>query len=262
MALGRWTSRVVQLLGFAGLLVCIVLAIGILLGRTWIGIAVGDGFSTVDTTISEGLASIDDATTRLSEGGETLDALVAQLGPLPATSPIPAAVAARITEVVDAAAPARDRYVEARSQAEAAVRYLELAGRVAPDVEIPTGVSTALATADERLAGIDTALVTLRSAARATAGDVAAAATAMREAVTRAVDAGTSLRAEVDRLRTRIGDVHASIDRVLWLGAGALLAIVGYVALLNLLVIWLARRGRRNAVVERCPVTVEAAPGP
>ncbi|HET8784575.1 MAG TPA: hypothetical protein VFM38_03005 [Candidatus Limnocylindrales bacterium] len=261
MALGRWTSRVIQLLGLAGLLACIVLAIGILLGRTWIGVAVGDGFGTVDATISDGLASIDDATSRLTEGGNRLDQLVAQLGPLPATSPIPAAVAARISEVVDAAAPARDRYVEARSQAEAAVRYLELARRLAPDVQIPTGVSTALGNADQRLAGIDGALVALRSAARATAGDVAAAAGTMREAVTRAAEAATSLRSEVDRLRSRIIDVHASIDRVLWLGTAALLAVVGYVALLNLLLIWLARRGRRTAIVEP-QAAVEPSPGP
>jgi hypothetical protein len=262
MALGRWTSRVLQLLGLAGLLVCIVLAIGILVGRTWIGITVGDGFTTVDTTISDGLASIDDATARLTGGGGALDELITQLGPLPATSPIPAAVAARITEVVDATAPARDRFVDARSQAQAAIRFLELARRIAPDVEIPTGVSGALATADERLAGFDSALVRLRGAARATAGDVAAAAAAMREAVTRAADAATTLRGEVGRLQARLVDVHASIDRVLWLGAGALLAIVGYVALLNLLVVWLARRGRRPPGVDRGPIVEEAAPGP
>jgi hypothetical protein len=262
MALGRWTSGVLQLLGFVGLLACIVLAIGILLGRTWIGLAVGDGFTTVGTTISDGLASIDDARARLTDGGGRLDELISQLGPLPATSPIPAAVAARVTEVVDAAAPARDRFVDARSQAQAAVRFLQLAGRVAPGNELPTGVSTALANADERLARIDGALLRLRGAARATAGDVAAAANAMRDAVTRAADAATSLRDEVDALRTRVVGVQASIDRVLWLGTAALLVIVGYVALLNLLVIWLTRRARRAAMVEPGTGAIEATPRP
>ena len=50
----------------------------------------------------------------------------------------------------------------------------------------------------------------------------------------------------MDDLRVRIADVHVSVDRVLWLGTGALLAIVGYVALLNILIVWLARR-RPNA---------------
>ena len=262
MALGRWTAGVLQLLGLAGLIVCIALVIGILAGRAWIGVAVGDGFTTVDTTISDGLASIDQATARLTDGRTALGQLLDDLGPLPSTSPIPAAVAARITQVVDAAAPARDRFVEARSQAQAAVGYLQLVARVAPDVQLPTGVNGALANANDRLARIDSALLTLRSAARATAGDVAAAATGMRDAVSSAADSATGLRTEVDGLRTRVADVHTSVDRVLWIGAGALLLIVGYVALLNVLVIWLARRGRRAPAVERDPAVLEGTPGP
>ena len=135
MALGRWTSRFLQLIGFAGLLVCIALAIAILLGRTWIGVAVGNGFATVDTTIADGLASIDDATARLGAGVGTLDELLGQIGSLPASSAVPAAVAARVSQVVDAYTPARDRYVEARAKARAALSYLDSLGRVVPGVE-------------------------------------------------------------------------------------------------------------------------------
>jgi hypothetical protein len=84
----------------------------------------------------------------------------------------------------------------------------------------------------------------------------------MRDAVSSAADAATGLRTEVDGLRTRVADVHTSVDRMLWIGAGALLLIVGYVALLNVLVIWLARRGRHAAAVERDPAVLEGAPGP
>lgn len=262
MPLGRLTAGVLQLLGLAGLIVCIALMIGILAGRAWIGVAVGDGFTTVETTISDGLASIDEATARLTDGRAALGQLLDDLGPLPSTSPIPAAVAARITQVVDAAGPARDRFVEARSQAQAAVGYLQLVSRVAPGVEAPTGISPALTNAGDRLARIDSALVTLRGAARATAGDVAAAATGMRDAVSNAADSAAGLRTEVDRLRTRVGDLHTSVDRVLWIGAGALLLVVGYVALLNVLVIWLARRGRRAAAVGHGPAVLEATPRP
>jgi len=112
------------------------------------------------------------------------------------------------------------------------------------------------------LTRIDSALLTLRSAARATAGDVAAAATGMRDALSSAADAATGLRTQVEGLRTRLADVHATVDRVLWIGAGALLLLVGYVGLLNVIVIWLARRGRRAAAVESGPGAAEATPGP
>jgi hypothetical protein len=253
MALGRWTSRILQVIGFAGLLVCIVLAVGILLGRTWIGVTVGDAFTTVDTTVADGLASIDDATARLGAGVSTLDELLGQIGTLPASSPVPAAVAARVSQVVDAYTPARDRYVEARSKARAALDYLALISRVTPGVELPTGVSDTLATVDDRLITIDTALVGLRSAVRGTAGDIATAATGLRDGIGRATDAARTLRSSVDGLRSRIVDVHASVDRVLWLGAGALLAIVAYVGLLNVLLIWLARRRPKVAADEARP---------
>jgi hypothetical protein len=261
MALGRWTSRVLQILGFAGLIVCLALAIGILLGRTWIAVAVGDVFTTADTSIANGLASIDEARGRLTDGAGTLEELVADVGRLPATATIPAAVAARVSQAVDAYAPARDRYVEARSQAQAALRYLEAAGRFAPGVQLPTGVPTALAAADERLVRLDSALTGLRGAARATAGDVAAAATTLRDAVTTAADTAGNLRAEVDGLRVRIADVNASIDRVLWLGTGALLAVVGYVALLNVIIVWLARRRPKVAPAVAVDPAVEPSPG-
>jgi hypothetical protein len=261
MALGRWTRRVLQLLGFAGLLVCVVLAVGILLGRTWIGAAVGDAFMTIDTAIADSQISIDDATARLGTGAGTLDELLGQIGTLPASSPVPAAVAARVSQVVDGYAPARDRYVEARAKARAALDYLESIGRVVPAVEIPPGVAAALAAADERLASIDTALVGLRGAARGTAGDIAAAATRLRDGIATATDAARNLRSSVDGLRQRITEVHASVDRVLWLGAGGLLLVVGYVGLLNALIIWLARRRPKVAIDEAARAADEAMRG-
>jgi hypothetical protein len=239
---GRWTSGLIQLLGLAGLLACIVVAAAILLGRAWIGVGVGHAFTTVDATIADGLAGIDDATGRLTDGAGTLDGLLRELGPLPSTAPVPAAVAARVSQVVDSYNPARDRYVEARSKARAALDFLELSVRVAPGPDTPAGVSTALADADGQLARIDTALVGLRGAARGTAGDVAAAATMLREAIGAATVATRTLRTEVDGLRMAIADVHAGVDRALWISAGVVLGVVGYVALLDLIVIWLVRR--------------------
>jgi hypothetical protein len=254
---------VLQLLGFAGLLVCLALAIGLLLGRSFVSVAIGNVFTTVDTTIADGLASIDDATTRLSEGTGRLDELVGELGPLPATSPIPAAVAARVAGAVDSLGPARDRFADARNQARTALRILEATGRTVPEVAVPPGVATALDAADERLTRIDSALSGMRSSARATAGDVAAAATSLRDAVTSATDTARTLRGEVDGLRLRLVDVNVTIDRVLWLGTGALLAIVGYVALLNAIIVWLARRRPKAApAVAVDPGAVGPNPGP
>jgi len=259
MALGRWTSRVLQILGFAGLVVCLALAVALVLGRSFVAVRIGDVFITADTSISSGLASIDDARNRLTGGATSLDELVGSLGSVPANAAVPAAVAAKVSSVVDSYAPARDRYVAAREQARAALRYVEAASSVVPGITVPSGVNDALVAADDRLTRIDGALNGLRGAARATAGDLAAAATSLRDAATSAVDAASTLRTQVETLQGRLVDIHASVDQVIWLGTGALLAVVGYVALLNLLILWLARRRPRAASVAE-PV-VEASPG-
>jgi hypothetical protein len=131
-----------------------------------------------------------------------------------------------------------------------------------PPVAVPPGVATALDAADERLTRIDSALSDMRSSARATAGDVAAAATTLRDAVTSATDTARTLRSEIDGLRLRIVDVNVTIDRVLWLGTGALLAIVGYVALLNAIIVWLARRRPKAAPPLAVAAAAEPSPGP
>jgi hypothetical protein len=260
MALGRWTSRFLQILGFAGLIVCLALAIALLAGRSFVSVTVGDVFVTADTSISNGLASIDDARNRLTGGATSLDELVGSLGSVPATAVVPAAVAAKVSSVVDSYAPARDRFVSAREQARAALRYVEAASRFVPGITVPTGVNDALVAADDRLTRIDGALEGIRGAARATAGDLAAAATSLRDAASSAVDTARTLRTQVETLQGRLVDIHAGVDRILWLGTGALLAVVGYVALLNILIIWLARRRPRSATAAE-PVAIEASPG-
>jgi hypothetical protein len=260
MALGRWTSRFLQIIGFAGLIVCLALAVALLLGRSFVAVAIGDVFVTADTSISSGLSSIDDARNRLTGGATSLDDLVGSLGSVPATAAVPAAVAAKVSSVVDTYAPARDRFVAAREQARTALRYVEAASRIVPGITVPTGVNDALVAADDRLTRIDGALNSLRGAARATAGDLAAAATSLRDAATSAVDAASNMRTQVETLQARLVDIHASVDQVIWLGTGALLAVVGYVALLNVLIIWLARRRPKAQPVAE-PVAIEASPG-
>jgi hypothetical protein len=247
MVIGRWTSRALQLLGFTGSAVCLVLAVGILLGRSWVSVAVGDAFVTADSSIADGLLSIDDAAASLAAGTAALDEVLGDLGLLASTAPIPDAVAERISTIADAYAPARDRYVAAREQAAAALRYVQLAARVVPDVELPTGLADALRTADARLTGIDAALAGLRKTARSTVGEAAAAATGLRDAISAAADSARTIRAEADDLRGRITAVNARVDRVLWIGTGGLLLAVGYVLLLNAVIVWVARRRPRIA---------------
>ena len=243
--LGSKTRTGLQVLGFAGLLVCAVLAGGILVGRAWASDTVGQVFVSADGAITDGLATIDDAKARLAERVAPLDAAISQLSTAAATSPVPAAIAAQLSTVADGYAGARDRVVTARAQAASALQIARVASGVVPGFSVPPGIDAAVAAVDDRVTQLDAAVQGLRAAAVTRASDAVAAAQALRDRVTNVVDAASDVRAKVEGLQVTLTDVHRSVDTGLWLGSGALLVLVGYLALLNALIIWLARRAPR-----------------
>ncbi len=245
--LGRKTRTGLQVLGFAGLAVCAVLAVGILFGRAWTSDRVGSVFQTADSTIGDALAAVDDAKARLQERLAPLEAVITELGAAPASSPVPAAIAARLSSAADGFAAGRDRIATARAQAQTAVRLATVASGVLPGFDIPPGIATAVAAIDDRVSQLDAALQSLRTAAQTTASEAIAAAQRLRDAVSNAADAASSVRSQVDGLRVRLIDVNGQLDTVIWIGAGGALLIIGYLALLNALIIWLARLAPRVA---------------
>jgi phage shock protein A len=260
--LGRTTRTGLQILGFVGLLVCALLAGGILVGRAWASDTVGQVFVSADTAIADGLSTIDDARARLAERVAPLDEAISELSAAPAASAVPAAVAARLSSVTDGYAAARDRAVAARAQAESALRIARVASGVVPGFSVPPGVETAVIAVDDRLNQLDAAVQRLRNAALTTASEAVAAAQTLRDAVSSVTDAAGNVRTQVEGLRVTIADAHATVDRGLWVGAGGLLILIAYVALLNALIIWLVRRAPRpepRAVESEAPEGVTAA---
>jgi len=255
--LGPRTRASLRLLGWAGLIICAILALGILAGRIWVGTAIGGVFTTADTAIAEGLASLDDAKARLAEGAANLDATINELAAAPAASAVPAGIAAKLNEVGDRYAAVRDRYVDARAKARAALQLAGVASGIVPGFSVPPEVAPALAAIDDRLTQLDARLSALRTAATTRASEAVAAAQGLRTAVSTAGDAAANVRAQVEALRVRIDDVESGMNRILWIGAGGFLLIIGYVALLNALILWLGRKVPRPE-----PSTAEAVAGP
>jgi hypothetical protein len=253
---GRKTSILLQVFGLIGLIGSIVLAAGILLGRSWASDTVGQVFVVADSSISDGLATYDDATGRLNGRIDDLDALLGLVGSAPANSPVTAAIAARIGSATDGYAAIRDRYVQARERAQSALRTLAIANRI-PGLEVSTDLSDSLAQVDSRLTQVDAAVTALRTAASGRVGDLAAAVTTFRDRLAGIQELTQTVRDRIVGLQDRVVVIHGRVDSGLWLGAGALLVVVAYVALLNLLIIWLARR--RPKVVAAAPAA-SAAP--
>ena len=159
-----------------------------------------------------------------------------------ADTPLADAIRGRVAAVADGYANLREGYADARAQVAATLQFAEaLQGRL-PGVQVPARAAGVLAAVDQRLTDIDSKVVALREGAAATVGSVTTAAGALETVVTNAATSVGELRTTVDELQTSVDDASASVHFYLWLVTGGILLFLAWIGLLNVLVIWLARR--------------------
>lgn len=233
---GRGGSAV-RLFAWIGLALTVVLAIGILLGRGWLAGYVDDVFETVDGAVANGSTVVALTTGRLEERVADLDALVGDLGTTASTVTVPPAIAERATGIADRFSQIRDSWVAVRARIDAALGTLAQIDRALPFIELPPGPTEQLAALDQRIADIDANITALRTGATSRVGDVVAGATALRGAVDRVAEVGTRIEEGLAAVEDRLDRAHGTIDTIMWLTTALLLVLVGYVAVLNVLLI-------------------------
>jgi hypothetical protein len=233
---GRGRSAV-RIFAWIGLALCLVLAIGILFGRTWLAGYVDDVFGTVDRAVANGSTVVAVTTGRLEERVADLDTLISDLGATAATVTVPPAIAQRATGIADRFGQIRDGWVAVRAKIDAALRTLAQIDRALPFVDLPPGPTEQLAALDQRIADIDANISALRTGATSRVGDVISGATALRGAVDRVAEVGTRIEEGLAAVEDRLDRAHGTIDTIMWLTTALLLLLVGYVALLNVLLI-------------------------
>jgi hypothetical protein len=235
---GRGRGRsAVRLFAWIGLALTVVLAIGILLGRGWLAGYVDDVFETVDGAVANGSTAVALTTGRLEERVADLDALVGDLGTTASTVTVPPAIAERATGIADRFSQIRDGWVAVRARIDAALATLAQIDRALPFIDLPPGPTDQLAALDQRIADIDANITALRTGATSRVGDVVAGATALRGAVDRVAEVGTRIEEGLAAVEDRLDRAHGTIDTIMWLTTALLLVLVGYVAVLNVLLI-------------------------
>ena len=158
------------------------------------------------------------------------------------------AIAVRFGEI-------RDQLSTVRARIDAAIQGIENVSRFLPFIEVPQGPADALAAFDERVARIDAAVADLRAGVGARAERVRAGATAVKTAVEGIQGVTDRIRTGLEDVRLRAQQANQAIDGYVWLVTIALLALVAYVAALNILVLLLTRRRKPAASVEGPPST-------
>jgi hypothetical protein len=240
---GRGSSGV-RWFGIVGLVFSIVLAIAILLGRGWLAAQVDGFFDSVDQGVGRASTVVAVATGRFDERLADLDTLVADAQAQVGAVTLPPALTQRVSDLADRFAQIRDGWVAIRARIDGVLETLAQLDRALPFIDLPTGPTDELAALDQRIAEIDASLTSLRTGATRRVQDVVDAATTLRGAVGRVSEVGVRLDTGLDAIGDRIDRARATIGTLMWLTTAGLLLLVGYVALLNVLIIRRPRGSR------------------
>jgi hypothetical protein len=230
-------GRAVRVFAWIGLALTVVLAIGILLGRTWLAGYVDNVFDDVNGVVGTGSTIVAQTTGRLEERVNDLDTLITDASGIAATATVPRAIADRVSSLSDRFSQIRDGWVSIRAKIDSGLATLAQIDRALPFIDLAGGPADELAALDQRIAEIDTNLAAMRSGVTTRISDVVSGATALRGAVDRVADVGERLETRLAEVEDRIDRAQSSVDTVLWLTTVVLLLLVGYVGLLNVLLI-------------------------
>jgi hypothetical protein len=246
-----------QVAGVIGIVVCLALIVGVLLGRGWATDSVTQLATGVDAKVALAVPLMDRASAKVSEVSGRVGAL-ADAATAVAALPGPGAelrIALRsaLNRVSERYLELRTTYGDVRQAAGGALDRLETLERLLPGFALPQGPVDALTRLDAGVQELDATVMGLADAIP-DSGPIAAVATA---AATRATEAQAKLQAVngvVDDARTKLGEVRAKVastaDTVntgITLGAIGTILLLLYFALLHWVLFRTGARLRRGA---------------
>lgn len=240
----RKTRAAAQVAGVIGLVVCAVLAVGILLVHGWVSDAVGGVFETADRQIERGSTIVELATDRVQERVTDIDDFIAGAASVVPGANIPPALAARAASLADRYDAVRNQFAELRARVESGLETVRQVARLVPFIDLPELPTDELTALDARLQQFDDSVGRLREGgvAQVAVDRVVEGATNLRGSIDQVADLGGRIQTRLDQAQDRLVLANSRLDGYLWIMTIILLVLVGYIAILNGLVIWLARR--------------------
>ena len=244
-----------EVAGIIGLIVCVIAIVGVLLGRSWVGDRVDAVASGAVEALDRAIAVGQEAEAGLAEG----QALTTERRPNAEGQAVnPALDEQAVRALQERLAPlaaryqtARDGYVRLRERATNLFDLVRRVDQLAPGIELPGTLESLVASMDDKLVALDTAVsdlsarATTRTTASDTATTIATGAATLESGITAAttltqdIQAGlTDLQDDVDRLADRV-------DSVVGISSIAVAAILAWVGLLHLALWALGRRWRQ-----------------
>jgi hypothetical protein len=247
-----------QVAGVVGTIVCIVLIIGVIVGRNSLVGTVGDVQDRIDVGLVKAETLIDNASARVSEVSgrvgavsDAATALAAQPNPAPALTEL---LLAQISGVSDRYLALRSSYTDVRETAVGTLDRLNTLERMLPFLSIPQGPMDALASLDERFQKLDASIMEVLStpgagAVNAVAGAVAEKADAIQTALNDLTARMADGKARLEALRGRVADKADQVTSFITITAVVQILLLVYFVFLHWLLFHTGRTLWRGASV-------------
>jgi len=232
-----------RVVGIVGIVVCLLLAVGVVIGRGWAIGTVDDVAAAIDTQIVRVDPILTQASTRVAEISGRLGT-VADLAAGIAADPSPGGgvadkLRAGLASVSDRYQALRSSYADLRENVVSMVDRLKLLDRLVPGFSIPQGPIDALAALDSRLQEFDAKVNDLLTIEPGQ-GPVNQAAAAVAQTVGEiqvkvdVIQAGlTDVQQRIAALEARLSDTAGTIKTAITLGSVGTILLLLYVALLH-----------------------------
>ena len=232
-----------QIAGVLGIVVCLLLVIGVIVGDEWAVGTVDDVAASIDAKIAKADPLLTQASAKVGEISGRVST-VADIAAGIAADPNPGGAAADalragLATVSDRYQTLRSNYAGVRESVQSVVDRLETLDRLVPGVSIPQGPADALAALDARLPEFDakvSGLITIdpgqgpvNQAAAAIvekAGEIDARITDLQGGI-------GDVQQQVSALRTKLSDTSGGVKLGITLGAFGSILLLLYLALLH-----------------------------
>ena len=239
----RVLGTVGQVFGIVGIVVCLVLVVGAVVGREWavgtvddVAAAVDAQIAKADPLLTQASATVGEISGRVSTVGDVAAGVAADPSPGGAVADSLRTVLATVSDRYQAL---RTNYGDVREAVVSMVDRLQTLGRIVPGVSIPQGPVDALAALDTRLQAFDakvTGLITIdpgQGPVNKAAAAIAQAASDVNTKLTDLQGGIGDVQQRVSTLRTRISDAAGTMKMGITLGEIGSILVFLYLALLN-----------------------------
>jgi hypothetical protein len=232
-----------QVVGVVGIVVCLALVVGVVIGRGWavdqveaVAATIDDNLARGEPLIAAAAEKVGDVQARFDVLGEAASALAASDNPAPG---LVAALSDRLSGVSERYLALRDGYADVREQIVTAIDRLETLDRLIPGITIPQGPVDALAALDARVQELDAAISPIIGengmvdSIQGAAGRITERV-AQAEALLTQVEAGLeAAEAKLAETRAQVEDTAATLTTVISIGSLVLVVLLLYIALLH-----------------------------